>query len=236
MQSLWIAGDSSYLGYVEIAYTLDFRALDLILLPLPNAAGVADKESDDEQRYYQPTESRTSPRTGMHPRRAFRFLLAVNGTGLDQRATSLLDCRVLARRLEATYIPSPAHDARLMTITYGRRGGGHYHVPPFAFLLFLRFQSATCSARTYNPHNWRRLESRTRRRDPPFIAKETHSLYPRVACSVLRIVPFSGFVLQLGTSESPRSARFLRSPRDCEVQFTTVSFLIKEWNRTYTGI
>lgn len=39
-------------------------------------------------------------------------------------------------------------DARLMTITYRRRGGGHYHVPPFAFLLFLRFQSATCSART----------------------------------------------------------------------------------------
>ncbi|XP_043589706.1 uncharacterized protein LOC122570871 isoform X1 [Bombus pyrosoma] len=50
-----------------------------------------------------------------------------------------------------------AHDYHYL---YKRRGGGHYHVPPFAFLLLFRFQSATCSVRrAYDPRNWRQLSS-----------------------------------------------------------------------------
>lgn len=141
---------SPYLRYVEVAYALHFRAFSLILLSLPNASGVADKKSDDEQRYCQPAESRTSLRSGMHLHRAFRFRSqqTIRADQLDRTLDVSPRLSTLARRLEATYIPSTRRtDARLVTITHGRRGGGHYHVPPFAFLLFLRFQSATCSAR-----------------------------------------------------------------------------------------
>jgi len=75
-------------------------------------------------------------------------------------------------------VPPPSH----WTITHGRRGGGRgYHVPPFAFLLLFRFQSATCSAphRILNPRRRSAAEASRRRRD---------RLWLREPASPIRIV------------------------------------------------
>lgn len=81
-----------------------------------------------------------------HTRRVFLLLRSIDSPGRLKATESV---RMKSGR---------AHDYHYLHKL--RRGGGHYHVPPFAFLLLFRFQSATCSPRRgYDPRNWRQLSS-----------------------------------------------------------------------------
>ena len=81
-----------------------------------------------------------------HTRTAFLLLRSIDSPGRLKATESV---RMKSGR---------AHDYHYLHKL--RRGGGHYHVPPFAFLLLFRFQSATCSPRRgYDPRNWRQLSS-----------------------------------------------------------------------------